>query len=265
MLAKTGKTAAQSLYEPQAAKTLDTVLRNFLLEQLPGLLGPLTVEVLVEALRELLDKYLPPLTRIKAGQMLWFAVAKDDPGYGKTMQHTRLVPILLDVVATEDIEAYQQGKPRIDIVRAAEARLFTQADNQQGTLAETDVALILKRSRSCVANDIAAYEKGHNIVLPRRGTVHDMGGSVTHKVLICRKKYLEGKSPTQIKRETYHDELSQDRYTTSLEMVRFCISRGLTVAETAFVTKMGQKLVLEYKNLAEQLVTESSNNPNKEP
>ena len=112
------------------------------------------------------------------GQMLWYAVAKDEKGgYGKNMKNLRLRPVILSVVTYEDIQKRAKGVSLKEIRKCGEARILHEADKQSGTLAQSDLSLILSRSLATIQKEITDYERENNVVLPRRGTVHDLGRS----------------------------------------------------------------------------------------
>ena len=48
------------------------------------------------------------------------------------------------------------------------------------------------------------YERASGESVPRRGTVHDMGRSITHKAIICYKRLVEQKPTSQVAQETFH-------------------------------------------------------------
>jgi hypothetical protein len=127
------------------------------------------------------------------------------------------------------------------------------ADEQGGTLAETDPSVILSCSLTTIKKDIAEYERENNVELPRRGTVHDLGRSTTHKQIICRKSVQDRKATPDIARETYHSSNAVDRYLNDFDRVRFCLKKCLSVEETAFTTQLSKSLVIEYEELIKEL------------
>ena len=70
-------------------------------------------------------------------------------------------------------------------------RLCTQAYAQGGVLSLADVALLIHKSMTPVSQDIVEYGRASGETVPRRGTVHDMGRSITHKAIICYKRLVE--------------------------------------------------------------------------
>jgi len=190
------------------------------------------------------------------GQMLWFAVAKEEKGcYGKSMKNLQLRPVVLSVVTYEDIQKRAESVPQKEIRKSTIARMLREADKQGGTLAETDLSLILSCSNMTMTihKDIIEYERENNVVLPRRGTVHDLGRSTTHKKIICEKSIRDKKATPDIARETYHSPNAVDRYLGDFDCVRFCLKKGLSVEETSFTTQLSKSLVVEYEDLIEEL------------
>ncbi len=188
------------------------------------------------------------------GQMLWYAVAKDEKGgYGKNMKNLRLRPVILSVVTYEDIQKRAKGVSLKEIRKCGEARILHEADKQSGTLAQSDLSLILSRSLATIQKEITDYERENNVVLPRRGTVHDLGRSISHKQIICRKSVLDRKATPDIALETYHSPMAVDRYLGDFERVCFCLKKGLSVEEAAFTTQLSKSLIVEYAELIEEL------------
>jgi hypothetical protein len=96
-------------------------------------------------------------------------------------------------------------------------------------------------------------QKEYDTILPRRGNVHDLGPTISHKKAIVKKLKIEGKSSSTVARETYHSLSSVDRYALDFERVNFCLKKGLTVDGTSLVTSLNKKLVLEYVGLLQDL------------
>lgn len=244
----------QNVYGPLLDKTFETVLSNFILTEFPRLGGPKVIELFVKELKSMVEQYYPPITNLKMGQMLWFAVAKDEKtGYGKSMKNLRLRPVVISVVTYDDIQKRVNGIPLKEIQKSSDARMLREADNQGGTLAYSDLSLIHFRSISTIHNNITEYECENNTVLPRRGTVHDLGRSIPHKKIICRKSILDRKALPDIAWQTDHSPKAADRYIGDCERVRFCLKKGLSMEDTAFARQMSKSFVVEYIDLIEEL------------
>jgi DNA-binding CsgD family transcriptional regulator len=215
--------------------------------------GALTRQVLVSKIQELVATFYPPHTHLRMGQVMWPAVdEKETASYGKTIEKTRLKPVFVNLIAPEDIEATLKGECRKLIRQRATVRLFQQAKEQGGVLSCADVATLMRLSLATVSKYVCGWEKEHQQLVPRRGTVHDLGPSLTHKRIICQKVLVEGKSIEQTARETRHSPEAITRYVKDYKRILACIRAGLSVKEAAFAVNVSQKLVYEYLNLVHE-------------
>ena len=81
---------------------------------------------------------------------------------------------------------------------------------------------------------------------PDARPLHDVGTGLTHKRIICWKRYAEGKEPHIVARETYHSLEAVDRYLGQYDRVRHCRLEGLTPEQTAHALACSLGLVKEY-------------------
>ena len=159
------------------------------------------------------------------------------------------------MIAPEDIEATLKGERKMLIRQRATIRLFKQAKEQGGVLTGVDVATVatmMRLSPATISRYVREWEKDTQTIVPRRGTIHDMGRSVTHKRQICYKMIVEGKSVAETARETSHSPEAITRYVKDYKRILACLHKGLTPKETAFVVKVSEKLVFEYVNLIQE-------------
>lgn len=251
---RSGSDYVYEMYAPVQKKTFEAVMTNYIEKEFPQIGGPMIVGLFVDKLKEFIEAYYPAHSRLKMGQILWFAVAKDERhSYGKSMEKTRIVPVVLTLITHEDIEKMRNRVPLRYIKQDIMARLYKETDSQGGTLAETDVSLILLITLTTVKKYTRDFEREHGCVLPRRGTIHDMGSSLSHKADICKKIKVDRKSIQSVSLETNHTPEAISRYLTNLERVQFCLKKNLDVNATSFVTAISKKLVLEYKKLSEDI------------
>jgi hypothetical protein len=241
-------------FAPMLDKTLEAAVARCIATEFPRLGGPRIRQLCAAMLLEVVAAHWREREHVAHGQMVWMAVAIDDPpARGKRMADTDLVPVLLDVVTPEDIEAILARRSALDQLEARLVRLCRQAYEQAALLSNCDLAVLLRVSESHVAGILVAYETRTGQVVPRRATLHDVGSGLTHKRIICRKRYLEGKSSEVIARETYHSLEAVDRYLGQYDRVRCCRQQGLTVEETAFALNCSVALVEEYLALDREL------------
>lgn len=245
---------SEKVYGAIQQKTFSNALTNFFRQEAPQIGGDMIIELIVKQIENMIQGYYPKTEHLSMGQMLWFAIDENEkPSYGKAMSKTKIKPVVLTVVAPSDIQALKKGTARKFLKKQVIARLYKETKAQGAVLAQSDIAVILLTSLTTIAKLTQEYEKEFNVILPRRGTIHDMGRSVSHKSIICKKRKVDNKSISQIARETDHTHQAVNRYTTDLERVSFCLKKKLSVNETSFVTKLSDSLVLEYVSLIDQI------------
>jgi predicted transcriptional regulator len=155
----------------------------------------------------------------------------------------------VDLVTDDDIKKFANNVKKKDIRKEAAVRIFKQSKKQGGVLTGVDVSSMMSLSPATVYNYIREYERDK---VPRRGTIHDMGLTLTHKKEICRKIIDEGKTVEETARLTNHSPEAITRYLKDYKRISSCLAKGFSLADTAFAVKVSEKLVVEYKNLIEE-------------
>lgn len=237
-------------YDATARKTFRSALCHLLQTEFPGSFGPAVTQLFSERIDELYQRFHPPGSRFAAGQCLWIAVAIDDPPTrSKRIEQTRLVPVVLDLVTAADVDAAVAGSVRAKTRPQKVGRLFHQAHAQGGLLTEADVSLLLHLPINTVSAVVLKHERERGETVPRRGTIHDMGRSVTHKRIICYKRLVEKKTTSQVAQETFHSPEEVEYYVQSLRRVLLCHRAGLSEEDIAAATGRSLSLVREYLTL----------------
>ena len=248
---KTRQSDRETQYRPQAGKTLREAMRNFIRREFPRLGGPWVIEMFVDKLLHLMDRYHIERDKLQPGQTIWLAVASDEaPGYRKPIYATRQVPVVITLVNQDDIAAMRAGRSWSDIFQRALVRAMKDAHAQGGLLTTSDLSVLFYHSHSRVAELIRQYETQTGEVVPRRGNLHDMGRTVTHKRIICRKAFLEGKTTDVIARETNHSPEAVDHYLLDFARIYYAtVLKGMSIEEATFAIQRPQSLVQEYVKL----------------
>ena len=241
------------------AKTLENALAHRIEKEFPRIGGPRICKLCADMILEVVHGHIRSKQTISHGQILWTAVnIEDRPGWSQKIADTDLVPVLLDASTAKDIQSRIDGvHPRQIRLRKA-VRMCHQAYEQGGLLTNYDLSEILNISDSLVGQLLASYERQNKTVVPRRGTIHDAGSSVSHKGIICRKRYVQGKSADQIARETYHSIEAVDRYLGQFDRVRHCYRQGLSTIETAHILNCSISLVEAYRQIDKELEGENA-------
>ena len=245
-------------FAPMLSKTLVNALAHRIGREFPRIGGPRIRTLCAELVLEVMEANLRPREHVRHGQALWLAVHVDDPpARNKRIADTLLVPVILDLSTPEDIEARIDRRRPQERLEAKLVRVCKQAYDQKGLLSNCDLAELFHLCESEVARVLNEYEDRTGTIVPRRANLHDVGTSLTHKRVICRKRYLEGKTTDQIARETYHTEEAVYRYLGHYDRVRHCQREGMDAEEIAYTLNCSVGLVKEYLALDEELEAES--------
>lgn len=238
-------------YSPQAGKTLREALRHFITREFPRLGGPWIVELFVDKLLEFVDKYYANRDNLKPGQVLWPAIDINEfPAYRKSTYQMKQVPVVINLITQDDIADLRKGVKWAQILKKAIVRAANDAYSQGGLLTTTDLSILFYHSHSRVADLICQYETETNQMVPRRGNIHDIGRTVTHKRIICRKAFLEGKPTHVIAQETQHSPEAVDSYILDFSRVYFAtVQCNMSVDETVFAIQKPRYLVENYVEL----------------
>jgi Protein of unknown function (DUF1670) len=237
-------------YDTTRRKSFRSSLCHLLQTEFPGVFGPAVTRLLSEHIDALYEGFHPPGSRFAAGQCLWIAVAVDDPPTrGKTIEQTRLVPVVLDLITATDLEDAQLGGVLAKTRPQKVLRLFRQAHAQGGLLTEADVSLLLHMPLNTISRILISHERATGETIPRRGTIHDMGPSLTHKRIICYKRLVEKKTTSQVAAETLHSPEEVEYYVQSLRRVHLCLMAGMSDEEIAGATGRSRSVVREYVQL----------------
>jgi hypothetical protein len=246
-------TSAQATYIPQTFKSFEGALEAFFTEQCPQIGGSMTRRVLVQGISNMVSKFYPETSHLKQGQIVWPTVhKKEKSSYGKSIRNTELMPVILDLIRTEDIVERANGKKLRNIKKEAVARLCKQAFEQDGCLCLAEIAIMLKISVPTVSKYIREWELEHKTVLPTRGSIHDIGPTLTHKRIILYKLFIEQKSVQQTSRETYHSLQAIQRYISTFRQVLLCMQKQMTTDQIAFATGRTKRLIKEYEQIIEE-------------
>lgn len=250
---KSTLSANEATFLPQSYKTFVGALGAFFEHQCPHLGGSMMRDVLVKSIYQMVCQFYPETTHLKPGQTPWVTVAKSETAsYGKSMKNTILVPIVVSLIGENEIEERAKGKSLKEIKKDSVAGVFLDADRQQGCATQAEVAIMFKMSTSTVAKYIREWELDHNQVLPRRGTIHDMGPTLTHKKIIIRKLFIDKLTVQDTSRQTYHSFQAIFRYISSFKRVLICYRKEMTKDEISHALGISKGLVKQYLDIIEE-------------
>jgi len=239
---------------PLLAKTLENSLAHRIAKEFPRIGGPRICKLCAEMIMEVVRNHIRSTEYVHHGQIVWTAVSIDHPpGKHKKIADTELVTVVLDASTAEDIRARIARIPSNQWRLRKAIRMCQQAYDQGGLLTNHDLSEILNIADSHIGQLFSKHEHQTKTMIPRCGTIHDAGNSLSHKWIICYKRYVEGKSSDQIARETYHCLESVDRYLGQFDRIRHCLRQGLGTMEIAHVLNCGVSLVEAYRQIDMEL------------
>ncbi len=243
----------EATFSPQAHKTFDGALGAFFEYECPQLGGFRTRQVLVQSIINMVMQFYPETSHMRPGQTLWVTVNKDEKSsYGKSIKNTRLTPVILDLVQNQDAFDRSKGKKLKEIKKEAVARLCKQSYEQGGCLTNAELAILLKISPSTVGKYISEWELKHQTVLPRRGSIHDIGPTLTHKKIIIQKLFIEQKTVQAVSRETYHSLAAIQRYISTFKQVLLCRRKQMSTDEISYALGRTKRLIKEYEVIIDE-------------
>lgn len=255
---KQSLSSAASTYGPATSKTFAGALDSFFANELPQAGGAMTRKHLVAHILQMIDQYYPKGDRLQQGQMPWVATHKDDKlRYGHKVETSHLIQVYLTPTPISELSDRAAGKHLRDIKIERVASLCKEAFAQNGVLTNAEIALILKTSTSTVGKYIRIWESDHGELLPRRGTIHDLGPTLTHKKEICHAIFLEGKSVGDVMRLTTHSAEAIHRYISAFKRVLTCRKKGFDQTTTCFTLRMSTRLCKEYFDLIDLFAKEN--------
>ncbi len=241
-------------FAPLQDKTLKNALAHRIGQQFPGMGGYRIRQVCAEMVIEVLDAHIRAAQTVRHGQVLWMAIDIDDrPGQYQRIADTSLIPVVLDISTSEDIDQRIARVPPAKRLLTKTLRLCKQSYDQGGLLSNCDLAELLNTGAQQISRVLTDYQSESGEVVPRRATIHDVGTGLTHKRIICVKRYAGGKESEQIARETYHSIEAVDRYLGQYDRVRHCRLDGMTPEQTAAILNCGVSLVREYLAIDDEL------------
>jgi hypothetical protein len=228
-------------------KSLRGQLSRTIRQTFPHFGGVRITNLLADIILEVVQAHLRPRDSLHHGQLLWLGFdINDPPSRNKTSENVRLVPVVLDLWTEDDLEAHMDRVSPPERLLKRCIRLHQQAYEQGALLSNVDLAGMLGVSDKYISSLLVAHEREQKVVIPRRATLHDVGSGVTHKRIICWKRYVEGKSPDVIARETFHSLTAVDRYLGMFDRVRYCNQQQMLSHEIARVLGCTERLVYEY-------------------
>ncbi len=195
-------------------------------------------------------------TDLPPRHVYWPAVAVANGATGKTPEIRDLVHVRLHLVTDAEVallsdpQLLDQQTARRTFNQHRFVRWCREAYAQDGVLTLLDLSLLSGLAESSIGQLLRQYEQEHSTTVPIRGTVHDIGRSVSHKAEVIR-RYLRGQSPADIARELNHSQHAVDRYIKDYEVTRTLVQK-FPLHEIPALSQHAASLVHEHVKLIQE-------------
>ena len=195
---------------------------------------------------------LPNERMLSYGQLVWMAVPIDEyPQKGKSIAKTRMKPVVLTYLASEDMESLRNGFTSRQLRINRLVRWCYQAYDQGALLTQLDLAVLLNVCDAVVSDYVNEWQNTSGKVLPTRGNIHDLSGAITHKKEIIT-LYLQGHLTPTIAAKTKHSKEAVDRYIRDYEVVKTVRAAIDDIDKISQITKLSKRVISQYLDLIPQ-------------
>ncbi|MBW2172917.1 MAG: DUF1670 domain-containing protein [Deltaproteobacteria bacterium] len=248
------RTHRQRTLGPLQDKTLFNMLRQLFISEFGYEKKAIFAEAMIDRILDTIAAFTVPSSRLKPGQVLWLAVANDGRKHTRQrMNAIPQVPVVLDLVHDDDLRELAAGTTYPELRRRRMARLLEQAFVQGGVLAQSDVAALTLVPPSRVGRAIARYQKEEQCSLPTRGSVQDLGPTLSHKVEVIgllEAGYLEPEICRRL--SMVHSLESVERYVQTYKNVIKLVERGFAPTEISGILSLGERLLDTYIDIIDE-------------
>jgi len=239
-------------------KGFENAVKQMLKSEYKFMGGDKILDMLIHDLLVEFDRHMIDAWKVDAGQAVWMAAHKDEtPGRNKTIENTRMVPVILSIASPEDLKLRLDGYSAKEIRKFKVARILREAYDQDGVMSLADVSLLVGVSAGTVGRDIKEYQLENGVVLPYRGTIHDLGPTLTHKNIIIQ-QFVRNVPTPEIARRTSHSEGACDRYIKGFKKVQKLYRDGVPAENIASELEMSKSLVRQYVEIVEEMDKEAN-------
>ncbi|MFH1076767.1 MAG: DUF1670 domain-containing protein [Pseudomonadota bacterium] len=237
------------------AKSLENLLLQKFLNEYGYDKGVITAKAIIKDILDLVEHYFlvshidDDLHHLHYGQLVWLATPVDEyPRRGKTLNDTKMKPVILSFITEEDVEHFANGFDSATLRKRRIRRWSDEAFEQGALLTQLDLAFLLGICDAVVSkycNQI--YKEGY--ILPTRGNIHDLSGGVTHKREIIT-LYLEGRMTPEIALKTNHSKEAVDRYIKDYQRIEVLWQHDVKDQDKiSQITRLSRRVVQQYVDL----------------
>ncbi len=247
--------SAQSIadrrYQRIKGKSIKKIIVDKFLNQYGYDKGIVTANAIVDDLLNTIEHYyrFSDNSLLKHGQIVWLAVPVDEyPQKGKSMEQTKLKPVVLDLISDDDVEAVKLRTHHRTLRIKKVERWTHQAFDQGAVLSILDIAVLLGVNEFTAGNYTREYFSLYGRPLPTRGNVQLIGSGQTHKKEIIA-LYLSGYLIPAICQRTKHSKEAVERYIHDFEAVQLLYPKFHDTNTISLITRLSKSVVDQYIDL----------------
>lgn len=240
-------------YHSAHDRFIKPIIEDFFSKEFPNTFGPNIRSTIADELLAIFSSNNRESQTIKPGQILWNAVHKDTRADSR---NRKLVPVVLTIVADEDISNLEKDISIVENRQNAIARITQEAYAQGALLSMRDIGLLFTASVEAISVNRKKYEEKHSCILPHTGNLHDMGSCITHKYQIVFKYVVEKKDPCIIAKETNHSLMAVDHYLKDYNRVKLLYQDNKNPEYIKAATAMPIHVINQYIDIINQYVKE---------
>lgn len=213
--------------------------------------SPLEASAVLDAVYKVFGHYFETCGAIKPGQVL-FPVVSTQKGPQTPISKCQQITVILTLDAGADDLIIKEKHGVVGLRRHRIDRVSHQCFQQGGLLTVEDLAnRLFNCGERTLSRDLTYFRK-HNIFIPLRSTVQDMGRSISHRLQIVQ-QWLQGKEYTEIAHNTCHSIPAVQNYVDKFKRVVALSQHGFEVNTIAFLAKVSATLTTEYLKIYQEL------------
>lgn len=229
-------------------KQLDTLFVNTLIQGMNC--SNFEAMAILNQVYDIYQPFFDNSATLKSGQVI-FEVVSTENSPKIPLAQCKLVRATLTLDGGEEDLTVREAEGVIGLRRHRLERICNEAFQQGGLLTVEDIAnRLLNCGERTLCRDIA-YFKEHDIILPLRSTIKDMGKAITHRVMIV-KQWLEGKEFFEISRNTHHSVKSVANYVDKFKRIICLAKDNYEINAISFFVKLSPSLTQKYYELYSQ-------------
>lgn len=234
-----------------SSKTLDGRFVQIIQEGLNC--SPFEAQAVLDVVKEVYYPFMDPDNpKAPPGKITLIVVSADEPA-GKPIEQCEKQTVCLTVHRGKHDDRLLQEKGPSGFRRARIVDLCQESLSQGGLLTREDLARrIFFVSPRTISGDLS-YLRRHEPLkpIPLRGTMHDIGPVLTHRVQIVQLA-LEGKTTSQICDIMRHSPVAVANYVSTFIRCAQLAHRQMQIGQIAFLLRRGKGLIRGYLELLQQ-------------